>query len=76
MKIAEKQLLFLYQVAMDSVRIYSDTFTYAIKDRRAMVDEITNQQDDTLMDIGESKSISEPTLKPQYYKDHKKRKEE
>ncbi len=70
MKITEKQLLFLYQIAMDSVEMdIMGIFSYPIDQRVDAVNVIMKQQEgETLIDISDDK----PTLEPQFYKEDKK----
>jgi len=74
MKITEKQLHFLYQLAQDSVKMdIVGIFSYSIDQRVDVVNAIMNQQDgETLIDVSDDK----PVLEPQYYKESKKQEKE
>jgi len=54
MKITEKQLLMLYQIAVDSLKIsdggYS-AFIFKQETRRLLVDKMVNQQSEELIDV-------------------------
>jgi len=73
MKVSEKQLQALYLIAMDSTRVnvVGDYFSFSIAQRTNLVNDITNQQSDELLDIDDK----EPTIEPQYYKESKKAEE-
>jgi len=54
MKISDKQVLILFEIAKDSLKLFSadDLFTFDNKTRKALVNQIVNHQDDTIIDLG------------------------
>jgi len=84
MKITEKQLIFLYQIAMDSVKKnVVGLYSYSIGQRQEVINDIMNQQDgETLINISDEcrrtvvKSIENKlALEPQWDDDKKKEEE-
>jgi hypothetical protein len=71
MKISEKQLQALFQIAIDSLRVnvVGNYFQYDSKTRASLVNDIIDQQNTKLVDIDDDKK---PTLEPQFYKEDKK----
>ncbi len=53
MKITEKQLLMLFEILRDSLCIYSSghQFSYDLKDRIKLADDIVSQQQDDLVNV-------------------------
>ena len=84
MKITEKQLIFLYQIAMDSVKKnVVGLYSYSIGQRQEVINDIMNQQDgETLINISDEcrrtvvKGIENKlALEPQWDDDKKKEEE-
>lgn len=60
MKISSKQALVLFEIAKWSTRIHGGAAGYSSESIVKLVNDIMNQQDDTIMDLS---SIEQPSIK-------------